>query len=68
MEVGKFTALDIITKNAGFIKSCVHYWAWGYDLVGIKVSSVSVLTIDPAVVHIPVFYGPTMKIDDRGIP
>lgn len=41
-EVGKIVPIDVILSNSAFIKSCVHYYIRGYDLLGIKVSSISI--------------------------
>lgn len=66
-EVGKIVPLDIILSNSAFIKSCVHYYIRGYDLVAIKVSSVSIQGVDPAICHLPVYYGPVLNITDDGV-
>lgn len=41
-EVGNFSPMDIVLNNASFIKSCVHYYIRGYDLLGVKIASVSI--------------------------
>lgn len=48
-------------SSSSFWKSYAHYYAWGYDLKGIKIQNVSVTSNLPALLVSPSIHTPTFS-------